>query len=63
MFGAEITLWFQLPLISLYLTNDAGIGSIFLVLGVFSLLRYYMNVGAILEEVGNLQALQGKNNH
>jgi hypothetical protein len=22
-----------------------------------------MNVGAILEEVGNLQALQGKNNH
>ena len=63
MFGTEMVLLFLFPLISLYLTGDVGIGSIFLVLGVFSLLRYYMNVGVMLEEVGNLQGLQGKSDH
>lgn len=63
MFCFEVALLFLWPLVALYLTDDAGIGSIFLVIGVFSLLRYYLNAGVVLEEVGNLKALQGKNEH
>lgn len=63
MFAFEIGLLFVYPLVSLYLTGDIGIGSVFLVIGVFSLLRYYMNAGVVLEEVGNLHALQGKDEH
>lgn len=63
MFVLEITLFFLWPLISLYLTGDIGIGSFFLVIGLFSLLRYYMNAGVVLEEVGNLHALRGEDEH
>ena len=63
MFGAEIGLLFLFPVVSLLLTGDVGIGIIFLIIGIFSLCRYYMNAGVVLEEVGNLRALRGKDDH
>jgi lipase ATG15 len=63
MFGAEVVLLFIFPLVSLFLTGDSAIGIIFLVIGIFSLSRYYMNAGVVLEEVGSLHALLGKDDH
>lgn len=63
MFFFEIALLFLYPLVSLFLTGDVGVGCIFLVLGLFSIIRYYCNAAVVLEEVGNMKALQGKDEH
>jgi hypothetical protein len=63
MFAIEILLMFVYPLVTLYLEGDVGLGSIFLVIGIFSSLRYYMNAAIVVEEVGNLHALHGEDQH
>jgi lipase ATG15 len=60
MFVAEIVLLFLWPLIVLFIVEDSAIGTVFLFVGLFSLLRYYLNAAVVLEEVGNFRCLQGK---
>lgn len=63
MFILEIGLLYLWPLVSLYVVNDAAIGTIFLFIGLFSLVRYFLNAAVVLEEVGNMKSLRGKDKH
>ena len=63
MFISEIGLLFVWPLLALFVTGDTAIGAVFVFVGLFSLLRYYLNAAVVLEEAGNMRHLKGKDDH
>ena len=60
MFVLEIALLYLWPLVALYVVNDTAIGTVFLFVGLVSLVRYFLNAAVILEEVGDFRGLSGK---
>jgi len=63
MFLAEILLLYGWPLVALYIMNDSAIATVYIFVGLCSLLRYFLNVAVVLEEVGNMRYLRGKDKH
>jgi len=61
MFGVEVTFLFLWPLVFLYISKNWQMGSFFLCIGFFSLVRHYLNASVVLKELGTFAALGSKN--
>jgi len=59
-FAVEFILLFLYPTISLYRLGNRAIGSLFFVATLFTGIRTYLNAAVVLEEVGNLNLVDGK---
>eukprot|EP00541_Cyclophora_tenuis_P016342 CAMPEP_0116563538 /NCGR_PEP_ID=MMETSP0397-20121206/12791_1 /TAXON_ID=216820 /ORGANISM="Cyclophora tenuis, Strain ECT3854" /LENGTH=616 /DNA_ID=CAMNT_0004089997 /DNA_START=29 /DNA_END=1879 /DNA_ORIENTATION=+ len=59
MFVVEIVFLFLYPLISLYIIGNHAIATVYLFMVLFTGLRTYLNAAVVLEEVGNLDLVDG----
>jgi len=54
MLVLELVVFFFLPLTSLFIIGNYPMALIFLIVGIITCMRYYINVAIVLEETGNL---------
>jgi len=54
MLVLELVVFFCLPLASLFIIGNYPVALVFLIVGIITCMRYYINVAIVLEETGNL---------
>lgn len=60
LFGCELFFFFVFPLWMLFDVGNRAIAILYVILGGFSLCRYYFNVPVVLSELGSLDLLEGR---
>lgn len=61
MFGLEWALLFVYPMITLFAVKNYQLAVLFVIIGAFSAVRYYLNAPVVLEEVGHMRFVLGEN--
>lgn len=61
LFVLEIGLFFIYPLVSMFIRGQMRVGSLFLVMGLTSLVRFYFNVGYLVQFMGGLKKVKTRN--
>ena len=60
MFGIEVILLFVYPMSALFASKNYSLATFFLVIGMISGLRFYVNASLVLEETGSMDLIIGK---
>jgi lipase ATG15 len=57
MFGLEVGLLFLWPLVTLFVIKNRPIVSLFIVVSVISMVRYYLNAAILIKELGSFERI------
>ena len=61
LYGLEIIFLFLWPAAALFVIGNKAIATLFIFVALFSGLREFLNAALVLEEVGNMDLIEGKN--